>query len=249
MIAAYALAAAAVGAIIGSYLATLCLRWPRGEQAVAGRSRCDGCGRPLEPMELVPVASAILARGRCRSCRARIDPLHLQVELAAAAIGALALIVSPDLQGAALALFGWLLLALAIFDARHFWLPDRLTAALALTGLAAGGLLSAVPLPDRLIGGALGYCALALLAWGYKRLRSRDGLGGGDPKLLGAIGLWVGWAALPAILLIASLLGLAIAIIRRHGPGHAIPFGTLLAVAAGLWASAMPLFPALAWQA
>ncbi|HYI42846.1 MAG TPA: prepilin peptidase, partial [Sphingomicrobium sp.] len=105
-----ALAGAVLGAIVGSYVATLCLRWPRGAQASTGRSRCDACGRTLEPLELVPVLSALAARGRCRSCGARIDRFHLRVELAAAAIGALALLISPDLRGAALALFGWLLL-------------------------------------------------------------------------------------------------------------------------------------------
>jgi leader peptidase (prepilin peptidase)/N-methyltransferase len=234
---ALALAGALLGAIAGSFIATLCLRWPKGVQASSGRSRCDGCGRALAPLELVPLLSGLVARGRCRSCGAPIDPLHWRVELAAAAVGAAAMLVSPDLRGAALTLFGWLLLPLAILDARHFWLPDRLTTALAVAGLLAGGALSGAPLPHRLIGGAVGFGALALIAWGYRRLRSRDGLGGGDPKLLGAIGLWTGWAALPAILVIASLAGLALALLRRHGPGEAVPFGSLLALGGWLWAA------------
>lgn len=242
------LAGAVAGAIAGSYIATLCLRWPRGAQASTGRSRCDGCGKALSPLELVPVASALASRGKCRSCGAKIDPFHWQVELAAAAIGAAALLVSPDPNGGALALLGWLLLPLAILDARHFWLPDRLTGALAAGGLVAGDLLSGVPLVHRLIGGAAGYCALALLAALYRRLRSREGLGGGDAKLLGAIGLWTGWAALPAILVVASLLGLALAALRRHGPSDAVAFGTLIAIAVWFWALTMLLVPALAWS-
>ena len=247
MTAALALAGTVLGAIVGSYVATLCLRWPRGAQATTGRSSCDGCGRVLAPLELVPVASAIAARGKCTSCDAAIDPFHLRVELTAAAIGAAAMLISPDLRGAMLALFGWLLLPLALLDWRHFWLPDRLTAALAAVGLAAGGLLSGVPLLHRLIGGAIGYCALAVLATAYRRLRSREGLGGGDAKLLGAIGLWTGWAALPPILVAASLIGLGLAVGRRHGPADAVPLGTLLAAAAGGWAAAMLLVPAFAW--
>lgn len=244
---ALALLGAMLGAIIGSFIATLCVRWPRGEQAAAGRSRCDGCGRPLAPAELVPIASSLVARGRCRTCGARIDPFHLKVELAAAAIGAIALTIAPDPRGAALALFCWLLLAPAILDARCYWLPDRLTAILAVAGLAAGGLLSGVPILHRLIGGAAGFCALALVAQGYRRLRSREGLGQGDAKLLGAIGLWTGWAALPVIVVIASLVGLVVAAFERRGPMHPVAFGGLLALGAAAWAAAMLLFPELAW--
>ncbi|HUE78651.1 MAG TPA: A24 family peptidase [Sphingomicrobium sp.] len=245
MTVALAVAGALIGAIVGSFIATLCIRWPRGEQATAGRSKCDGCGRPLAAFELVPIASGLLARGKCRTCGAPIDPFHMKVELAAAAIGATALAIAPDLRGAALALFCWLLLAPAILDARHHWLPDRLTAALAIAGLAAGGLLSGVPLLHRLIGGVAGFCFLALLAIGYRRARGREGLGAGDAKLLGAIGLWTGWAALPAILLIASVTGLASAAVERRGRLEAVAFGSLLAFAAAIWSVAVLLFPGL----
>lgn len=244
---ALALAGGLIGAIVGSFIATLCIRWPRGEQAAGGRSRCDGCGRPLEAIELVPIASGLLSRGMCRTCGAPIDPLHLKVELAAAAIGATALAIEPNLRGAGLALFCWLLLAPALLDARYHWLPDRLTAALAITGLAVGGLLSAVPILHRLIGGAAGFGALAMLAIVYRRVRGREGLGAGDSKLLGAIGLWTGWAALPAILLIASFAGLGLAAAERRGRLEAVAFGSLLAFGAAIWSLAVLLFPDLGW--
>lgn len=240
-----ALAGAGMGATVGSFIATLCIRWPRGEQASAGRSRCDHCGRTLALAELVPIASAFVARGNCRSCGAPIDRLHWRVELAAAAIGAASLAIAPDARGAALALFCWLLLPLAILDWRHFWLPDRLTAVLAVAGLVAGGFLSGVPLVHRLIGGAAGFGALALIAAAYRRARSREGLGQGDAKLLGAIGLWLGWAAMPAIVLAASLLGVAGAVAKRQGSGQAVAFGTQLAIAAAAIAAAMVNFPGL----
>lgn len=237
MILLLALAGAVAGAIVGSFIATLCLRLPTGRGAMLGRSSCDGCDRALGPAELVPLVSAALSRGRCRTCGAPIDPLHWRVEAAAAAIGGGAIALSPTASGAALAVLGWLLLAPAILDARHHWLPDRLTLALALAGLALGGLLDAVPLVDRLIGGVAGFAALALLATGYRLVRNRQGLGGGDPKLLGAIGLWTGWAALPAILLIGSLAGLAAALVTRRGPLERIAFGPLLALGAGTWSA------------
>ncbi len=193
----------------------------------------------------VPIASALVARGKCRSCGARIDPLHWKFELAAAVIGGGSLAIAPDARGAALALFCWLLLPSTILDWRYYWLPNRLTATLAVAGLVAGGFLSGVPLFHRLIGGATGFGALALVAEAYRRVRSREGLGRGDAKLLGAIGLWTGWAVLPAILLAASAIGLAGAAIRQRGPGHAVAFGSLLAVAAAVTGAVMVVFPEL----
>ena len=227
------------GAMAGSFIATLCLRWPRGEQAMSGRSICDGCQRPLGPAELVPVISALILRGRCRTCGAAIPRFHLQVELIAACLGGVALALEPNFRGAALALFWLLLLPSALLDARHYWLPDRLTLAIAAGGMALGGLVSGAALADRLIGGGVGFAALWLIAQAYRRARGREGLGSGDPKLFGAIGLWTGWSALAPILLVASLLGLAVALLMRRSALDRMPFGTLLAAAGIIYTAAM----------
>ena len=232
-------AAAAAGAIVGSFLATLMVRWPAGRD-LSGRSRCDGCGRPIGAAALVPLLSYAVQRGRCRACGARIDPRHPAIELGAAIIGALALAIAPGLAGAAGAVFGWLLLTLAILDLEHFWLPDRLTVALGTAGLAAGLVGVDPPLTTRLIGGLAGFGMLAGIASLYRRVRGREGLGQGDPKLLAAIGLWLGWPALPFVLLGASLTGLmAVAAVRlrgrRFGAADRLPLGTLMAVAAWAW--------------
>lgn len=226
---------AVAGAIVGSFIATLCLRWPEGSQVVTGRSRCDSCGIALGARDLVPVVSASLAGGRCRTCASPIDPLHRQVEYAAALAGAAAAMIAPGAQGALLAIFFWLLLPIAILDARHFWLPDRLTLALGLSGLLAGGSLFGVGLGDRVVGAAAGFGSLALVALAYRKLRGIDGLGAGDPKLIGAIGLWTGWQSLPTILLLASLAGLAAAISARSHRFDRLPFGTLLCWGAAVW--------------
>lgn len=231
-----ALAAAVMGAMVGSFLATLCLRWPRCEQAATGRSRCDGCGTVLAVRDLVPVLSSAVARGRCRTCSARIDPFHRNVELAAAAAGAIALSIKPGPGGWTLAVLMWLLLPIAILDARHHWLPDRLTLLLAITGLTLGGMLAGVPIADRVIGAAAGFASLALIAWAYRGARGITGLGGGDPKLLAAIGLWTGWQALPAILLLASLAGLGAALAACKGRADRMPLGAFLCIAAATWA-------------
>jgi leader peptidase (prepilin peptidase)/N-methyltransferase len=232
--------AAMGGLILGSFIAALSWRWPRGLSIVHGRSRCDSCHAPLAVGDLVPLLSHLWLRSRCRSCRAPIPPRHLLIELAAATLTTTAALLAPDLQGLALAAFGLALLTLAVLDLEHFWLPDRLTLPLLATGLLLGllpGLFMPPPFPDRLIGAVAGYASLAFIALAYKKARGQHGLGGGDPKLFAAIGAWLGWTALPFVLLGASLLGLlAVLVARLRGQRLAadtpLPFGALLAAAA-----------------
>lgn len=233
-----------LGLVFGSFIGAVATRWPKGESALQGRSRCDGCGKTLEPVELIPVFSFFRQRGRCRACGASIHPLHLATELAGLAIGLSAGVVAPGIEGAAGAVFGWLLLALAALDYAAFWLPNQLTGALALAGLATGIAGLDPPLLDRAIGGLAGYVALVLVAQGYRLWRGREGLGGGDPKLFGAIGLWLGWQMLPLVLLAASLIGLAAVLVlyligRKPGRFDRMPFGIMLAVAGwAIWLGA-----------
>ncbi|WP_374942705.1 prepilin peptidase [Sphingomonas sp.] len=230
-------ALALLGTIAGSFVAALVVRWPQGRSVMRGRSGCDACGATLRARDLVPLASAAMLRGRCRDCGTRIDPVHAWVELMGAMIGASAGLVVAAPAAAGGALFGWMLLALAMLDLRHFWLPDRLTAILAATGVAVGLLGVSPAIDERLIGGAAGFAALWAIAAGYRRWRGREGMGGGDPKLFGAIGLWLGWRMLPGVLLLASVVGLGWVAWhavrgRRMGLSDAVPFGVLLAVAA-----------------
>jgi leader peptidase (prepilin peptidase)/N-methyltransferase len=236
------------GAIAGSFLCTLILRWPQGRGVSRGRSACDGCGRLLSAVDLVPLLSALVQRGQCRTCGAAIDPLHGRVEAGCAIIGALALGFAPDLGGVGWALLGWLLLTLAVLDKRHFWLPDALTLPLAFLGFTIGLWTTDVAMVDRVIGAVAGYGALLAVTVGYRLLRGRDGLGLGDAKLLGALGAWFGWQALPFILLLAASLGL-IAVLAAMALGRAVngatrvPLGTFLALAAvpGWWAATLLL--------
>ena len=225
-----------LGLIIGSFLATLIVRWPEGRSVIAGRSACDHCGHQLRARELIPVVSFVFQSGRCSQCAAPIAHDHLAIELAAGLIGGLALFVAPNAEGLAGAVFGWLLLTLGALDVKHHWLPDRLTLILAISGLLACFFLSPTMLLDRIVGGLTGFGALALVGIVYKLARGRDGIGGGDPKMLGGIGCWMGWTALPMVIVAASLAGLLIVSLSwlrgKSVTGDTIlPLGSLMALA------------------
>jgi len=230
-----------LGAIAGSFVATILIRWPQGKSVAAGRSRCDSCGAPLRPAELVPVLSHAVQRGRCRRCGTRIDPRQLAIELAAAAIGLVALVAHPLPLAAVTALLGWWLLLVAALDQEHHWLPDALTLPLVPLGLAAGWAGFGPPLAERAIGAAVGFAALAALRIGYRRLRGREGMGGGDPKLLAGLGAWVGALQLPFVLLGAGLLGLA-AVLAMRLRGEAVTRTTRLALGALMAVAAWPVW-------
>jgi len=226
---------ALVGLIAGSFVGTLVVRWPQG-RSLGGRSACDGCERDLAWFDLLP-----LTHWRCRTCGAPIDRAHPLSEALCAGLGAVAFALAPPNEAAVVSLIGWTLVAAALLDWRHFWLPDVLTAFVAVL---ASFVAFAVPEPDlldRLIGAGVGFGLLWLIGAGYARARGREGLGGGDPKLLGAIGLWLGWQALPFVLLAASSLGIAVTLAmmiggNKVGATTRLPFGTFLALAAfAIW--------------
>lgn len=232
---------ALAGLIAGSFVGALVTRWPRGEGVSRGRSRCDGCGGTLRAWELAPLISFLWLGGRCRRCDGRIDPVQPVSEACAALIGASALASAPLAYAVPGMFFGWTLLALALLDWRHLWLPDLLTLPLLGIGIAVAGTGYGIAARDGIIGAAAGYTGLAAVGASYRAIRGRIGVGGGDPKLLAALGAWLGWQSLPILLLLASSLGLALAAWRLARGGRvtaatSVPLGTLMAAAAWpLW--------------
>jgi leader peptidase (prepilin peptidase)/N-methyltransferase len=225
--------------MVGSFLALVTVRLPRGEEVVQARSRCMSCETPLNPLQMIPVVSWLWLRGRCGRCKAKVSPRYPLIEVSAAAIGVWAALRGGDgTLIAATAILGWQLLLIAIIDAENFWLPDILTWPLVATGLTmAAALTHAVPWPQ-IVGTVGGFASLWLLAWTYKRVRGRDGLGGGDPFLFAGAGAWVGWIGLPSVLLWACAAGfsiLAARLVTRRSVsgGDRVPFGTFLAI--GIW--------------
>ncbi len=235
----YSWIAAGLGMILASFIGLVSLRWPQERPIMLGRSACAGCGRSLRPLELVPILSFLALRGRCGQCAAPIPRRYLALELACPALAWWAACVrsGPDiLIGAGLA---WTLLLLALLDAEHFWLPDQLTLPLAGAGLLYAWLTHHEPnLKDALTGCAIGFGFFWGLAWLYKRLRGREGMGGGDARLLAAAGAWVGWIGLPSVLLWASVSALSLVAARALlgrivRADDRIPLGVFLAL--GLW--------------
>lgn len=225
--------------VIGSFLGVLVLRLPERRPIVVARSACDRCGHRLGARDLIPLVSYALSRGRCRYCGEAIGSFHAAIELAALAVAAWAAAAVVDDELWWTCLLGWTLLTVAWIDLRTMLLPDVLTLPLLAIGLTVTGAARPDALADHMLAAALGYLSLSAVAWSYRRLRGRDGLGMGDAKLLGAIGAWLGLGELPFALLLAACAGLAAAAGaalagKRMTAATAIPFGPFLALSGWL---------------
>jgi leader peptidase (prepilin peptidase) / N-methyltransferase len=221
---------------IGSFLGVIVQRLPDGTPIAWARSRCDRCGAPLKPCDLLPIVSWLAARGRCRYCGHYLGWFYPGIELAAVAVALIAVLVDSEQNLWLDCLLGWWLLALAWVDLRCWLLPDALTLPLVIAGLIAAAAFDPEYLVDRSLGAAAGYLSLLTIAALYRRWRRREGLGGGDAKLLAAAGGWVGIAALPQVILLAALSALVVAgCLRLAGirvtAQSALPFGPFLALA------------------
>jgi leader peptidase (prepilin peptidase)/N-methyltransferase len=225
----------AISPFIGSFLGLLAERIPHGRNVVFGHSECDHCQHRLSVGDLIPFASWLWLRGRCRYCREKIGFFPLFIELAALGVAAWAITETSAWILAATCLFGWWLLLLGAIDWRNFLLPDVLTLPLLVAGLAISYVIDPASVADHLIGAVAGFLVFAALAFVYRLLRNREGLGLGDAKLMAALGAWLGWQGLPSTLFFAAIGGLAFATVRsmvrrKLAPTEPIAFGTFLAL-------------------
>ncbi|KWR89642.1 prepilin peptidase [Cupriavidus sp. IDO] len=210
------------------------LPYPDRYNLMVPRSACPHCGHAIAAWENIPVVSYLLLRGRCSACKAPISVRYPLVELACGVLSALAAWhLGPTWQAlAALALI-WSLLALTMIDADTQLLPDQITLPLLWLGLLLnlGGLF--VPLADAVIGAAAGYLLLWAAYWLFKLVRGKEGMGYGDFKLMGALGAWFGWQALPTLVLLSSVVGVVFGVaniaLRRQGRDTPFPFGPFIA--------------------
>lgn len=201
-------------------------------------SACPACGHRISVLENIPVVSYVMLRGRCSACRWRIPVRYPIVEICGALVaGAAAVHFGIGSAAAGACLLGWGLLAVSAIDVETRLLPDSLTLPLLWLGLAFNLGDTFAPLHDCVIGAMAGYVVLWAVYHGFKLLTGREGMGHGDFKLLAVLGAWLGWTALPAILLLASLAGvlagIALVVRGRASRDTPLPFGPYLA-AAGL---------------
>ena len=255
---AASLAAALFGLLIGSFLNVVIYRVPKMMQResdnyvasesgrdlphtdrfdlVMPRSGCPHCGHQITALENIPVLSYLVLKGKCRSCKAAISMRYPIVELITGALsGLLIWHFGSGWAGLATLLFAYLLIALTFIDADTQLLPDELSYPLLWAGLLVNLNGTLVPLRDAVIGAAAGYMALWSVYWAFKLATGKEGMGYGDFKLLAALGAWLGWAMLPIIIMLSSvvgaLVGICLIVFTKHGRDKPIPFGPYLAAA------------------
>ena len=201
-------------------------------------SSCPECAHRISARENIPVASYLMLRGRCSACGWRIPVRYPIVETCGALVaGAAAARFGPGAEAAGACLLGWGLLAVSVIDVETRLLPDAITMPLLWLGLAFNLFGIYAPLEDSVGGAMAGYLLLWAIYHGFRFATGREGLGYGDFKLLALLGAWLGWPALPTVVVIASAAGAVVGIMLVvHGSAtrdSPLPFGPFLA-AAGL---------------
>ena len=232
MTAAWAISAGVLGALVGSFLNVVIHRVPLRESIVSPGSRCPTCGKAVAPYDNVPVISWLVLRGRCRNCGTRISARYPLIELLTAiTFAAIVVVRGADAELAVELPFAAILMALAAIDLEHRILPNRILLPAAIFGVVAAAVVHAGELPELLIAGAAGFTALLLVA-----LAKPGGMMMGDVKMAGVMGLYLGLALVPALLvafLAGSLVGVAMMVDRGMAARKAaVPFGPFLALGA-----------------
>jgi len=199
------------------------------------RSRCPACGHLITAWQNIPVFSWIFLQGKCANCSARISIRYPLVELLGGILTLWGLsIFGFTWLGLAVLLYAWTLLALTFIDYDTQLLPDQLTLPLLWLGLITNLFGGFTDLVSAIIGAIAGYLFLWSTYWAFKLITGKEGMGYGDFKLYAAIGAWLGWQVLPAVILIASIVGLLYAMFTwltgNRQSAQPIPFGPFLAV-------------------
>ena len=232
----FILIAALFGALIGSFLNVCILRWgaePK-ESVVRPPSHCPRCGAGLGWYDNIPIASWLVLRGRCRGCQAPISIQYPLIELATALIWAFMVWRhGPGLEALRGAAFATILLGIAMTDARAYIIPDEFS----LGGLAIGILFALAAgkqaLGVALLGGAVGFGLLWLVAIAGEWMFKQEAMGGGDIKMMAMVGAFLGWQGTLLTIFLGALIGSLIFVpLSLMGRKQLVPFGVFLAIGA-----------------
>ncbi|GAB3093023.1 prepilin peptidase [Aestuariicella hydrocarbonica] len=199
-------------------------------------SHCPKCKTPIKPWQNIPILSFLLLKGKCNQCSEPISARYPLVELVTGLLsGYIAFSLGYSAVAIAALLLTWTLIALTMIDVDHQLLPDNLTLPLLWLGILVNTQGLFTDLQSSVIGAIAGYLVLWSVFWLFKILTGKEGMGYGDFKLLAALGAWMGWQALPLIIILSSLVGAVIGVagilIQGRDKNVPIPFGPYLAIA------------------
>ncbi|MDY7016734.1 MAG: A24 family peptidase [Nitrospirota bacterium] len=242
-----------LGACLGSLFGVLIERLPKNEPVLMARSRCRACNGQIPLYENIPIVSYLLLKGRCRSCKAKIPLWVWLIEIVTPAILlALYSLYGPSPLFVHVAVLSMFLIPIGLIDLTNWIIPDTLTYPGMVLGLFLGPWLGVVPLKAALLGGIMGAGSFLLIRLVYGWIRGHEGMGLGDVKLMGMVGVFLGPFALGNVVLFSALLGLLFGVtgIIKEGKGlkAAVPFGFCIALGTIAFLGALPL-GRMPWQA
>lgn len=229
-----------LGACIGSFLNVCIFRIPAGTSVVTPPSACRKCGHRLAWWENIPLISFLILRGKCRSCGEKISIQYPIVEFLNGVLYVLLwLRFGLGLEMAIYAVFVSAMLVVTFIDLEHYIIPDVISLPGIIICFGASFLLPGLSWQDSLLGIVVGGGILLLVAWVYYLMTKREGMGGGDVKLLAMIGALLGWKAIPAVIFLSAasgaIVGIVLMLLKERGRQHPIPFGPFLAGAAVIY--------------
>lgn len=225
------------GICIGSFLNVCIFRLPAGKSIVHPPSSCPGCNAAIRFYDNIPVLSWFILRGQCRNCHTPIAFRYVMVELLG---GFMAVCVylrfGPSVQGIIYFSFIAALLVITFIDIDYHIIPDVISLPGILLGFAASFFIPTLSWTDSLIGILAGGGSLYAVAWGYERITGKEGMGGGDIKLLAMIGAFIGWQGVLLTIFMGSAIGTLVGLIdmraKKKDMKMRIPFGPFLALGA-----------------
>jgi leader peptidase (prepilin peptidase)/N-methyltransferase len=228
------------GMVVGSFLNVCICRMPINESVVSPPSHCPRCSYQIRCYDNIPLLSYLLLRGKCRGCGAHISAQYPLVELLNGVLSLfLFLRFGPTLAFAALFLFSSALVVITFIDIEHQIIPDEISLSGIVVGFVLSFFLKGHTWQNSLLGILLGGGSLLFVAYAYQWLTGKDGMGGGDIKLLAMMGAFLGWKAVPFIIfassLVGSIIGISIMLFQKKDSKLAIPFGPYLAFGAVLY--------------